>query len=192
MNFERVYVRKAKNLVRSSNREIHTYETVTTTKSMCMNGQIEAACHPVASSRDIHTHLWGPRSKRTQEHSSLQAGPLSGSGGTNGARDGDEGGWALVWEWGNPSLTVTAPATGPTPWPEYALNCTIRLYYKEVEMVTYTSKNGPEHVLYLRGYHTPTVYSYSVVLNHTKSWRLIFRRSGCLLQLSSVGRLPLV
>ena len=40
---------------------------------------------------------------------------LLGQEGTNGARDGDEGGWALVWEWGNPSLTVTAPATGPTP-----------------------------------------------------------------------------
>ena len=74
------------------------------------------------------------RSKRTQEQSSLQAEQpidtyfLLGQGGTNGERDDDEGGWVLVWEWGNPSLTVTAPAT-PTPCPEYALDYTIRLYY---------------------------------------------------------------
>ena len=93
---------------------------------------------------------------------------LVGEEGTNGAIDDDGGGWVQEWEWGNPSLTVTAPATRPTPCPEYALDCTMRLYYKEVEMVTYTSKKGPEHVLYLRAYHTPTVYSYSVVLNLTK------------------------
>ena len=40
---------------------------------------------------------------------------LVGQEGTNGAREDDGGGWILVWEWGNPSLTVTAPATGPTP-----------------------------------------------------------------------------
>ena len=85
-----------------------------------MNRQIEAACHPVPS-RDIYSHLLEPRSKRTQEQSSLQAEQpidtylLLGQEGTNGARDDDGGGWVLVWEWGNPSLTVTAPATGPTP-----------------------------------------------------------------------------
>ena len=70
----------------------------------------------------------------------------------------EEGGFWCGNE-GNLTLTVTAPATGPTPCPEYALDYTMRLYYKEVEMVTYTSKKGPEHVLYLRAYHTPIVYS---------------------------------